>query len=123
MPYTPAGCHVSTDHYPEPQDVFSVSFFSTSDGQLRGTSLTHENITAGVTSTRALLPLSGAISPLDTIVSAHTMSSAFGRAVAYTALFEGTNFATLKSSQFFGASTSKFTKTFRFHLIFITHLF
>ncbi|KAK7693285.1 hypothetical protein QCA50_002852 [Cerrena zonata] len=90
---------------PKPQDVFTVTFFSSSDGQLRGNSLTHENITAGVTSTRALLPLSGAISPLDTIVSAHTMSTAFGRAVAYTALFEGTNFATLKSSQFFGAST------------------
>ncbi|CAL1704252.1 unnamed protein product [Somion occarium] len=89
---------------PKPQDVFTVSFFATPDGQLRGTSLTHENLTAGVTSTRALLPLSGAISPLDTIVSAHSLSTAFGRAVAYTAVFEGTNFATLKSSQFFTAA-------------------
>ncbi|KAI0080591.1 acetyl-CoA synthetase-like protein [Panus rudis PR-1116 ss-1] len=92
---------------PKPTDVFTVSFFANPDGQLRGTSLTHENITAGVTSTRALLPLSGAISPLDTIVSGHSMSTPFGRAVAYTAVSEGTNFATLKSTRLLNLDESE----------------
>ncbi len=83
----------------DPQDVFTVSFFSSPSGELQAASFTHENLTAGVASARALLPLSGAISPLDTIVSAHSLSTAYGRAVAYTAIYEGTNFATLKSSQ------------------------
>ncbi len=74
----------------------------TSSVELRGTQLTHENLTAGVTATRALLPLSGAISPLDTIASSHSLSSAFGRAVAYTAVYEGTNFATFASTKLVG---------------------
>jgi len=86
---------------PGPQDVFTVSFFATPSGELRGAALTHENITAGVASTRALLPFAGAISSLDTIVSAHSLSTAFGLAVAYTAIYEGTNFATLKSTALF----------------------
>ena len=55
-----------------------------------------------------MLPLSGAISPLDTIVSAHSLSTAYGRAVAYTAIYEGTNFATLKSSQLVNAYESAY---------------
>ncbi|KAI0797832.1 acetyl-CoA synthetase-like protein [Abortiporus biennis] len=95
---------ISPHKNPSPQDVFTVSFFSDpTTGELRGTALTHENITAGVASTRALLPMSGAISSLDTIISAHPLSTAFGRAVAYTAIYEGTNFATLKSTAFIGA--------------------
>ncbi len=68
---------------------------------MQGAQLTHENITAGVAATRALLPASHALSPLDTIVSAHSLSTAFGRAIAYTAIFEGTSFATLQSAKLF----------------------
>jgi len=86
---------------PKPTDVFTVSFFLSEFGQMQGAQLTHENLTAGVAATRAILPLSHAISPLDTIVSAHPMSTAYGRVIAYTALFEGTSFATLGSSKLF----------------------
>ena len=89
---------------PGPQDVFTVSFFPNASGGVSAVSLTHENLTAGVASARALLPLSGAISPLDTIVSGHSLSTAYGRAIAYTAVFEGTNFATLKSSNIINGS-------------------
>jgi long-chain acyl-CoA synthetase len=61
--------------------------------------LTHENMTAGVAATRVLLPLSSALSPLDTLVSAHSLSTAYGRTVAYTALWEGASFATTSSSK------------------------
>jgi long-chain acyl-CoA synthetase len=83
----------------ESSDVFTVSFFASETGQIQGAQLTHENLTAGVSATRAVLPISHVISPLDTIVSAHSLSTAYGRAIAYTALFEGTNFATLESSK------------------------
>jgi len=86
---------------PAPQDAFTVSFFSSPSGEVQGTLLTHENLTAGVASTRSLLPLSGVLSPLDTIVSGHSLSTAYGRAVVYTALYEGTNFATLDSTKLF----------------------
>ena len=61
--------------------------------------LTHQNLTAGVAATRALLPPSSALSPLDTIVSAFSLSTPYGRAVAYTALYEGTGFATVDSTK------------------------
>ncbi|KAK0228337.1 hypothetical protein IW262DRAFT_1350397 [Armillaria fumosa] len=86
---------------PKPSDVFTVSFFASGNGQMQGAQLTHENITAGVAAIRALLPASHPLSPLDTIVSAHSLSTAHGRAIAYTAVFEGTSFATLDSSKLF----------------------
>lgn len=58
-------------------------------------------MTAGVAAIRALLPPSHALSSLDTIVSAHNLGTAFGRAVAYSAIFEGTSFGTLESSKLF----------------------
>ncbi|KAF9821700.1 hypothetical protein IEO21_00546 [Rhodonia placenta] len=84
---------------PDPQDVFSVTFSSSLSGRLQAVQLTHENLTAGVAATRNLLPLSSAMSTLDTIVSAFPMSSPYGRAVAYTAVYEGTSFATLSSTE------------------------
>ncbi|TBU47951.1 acetyl-CoA synthetase-like protein [Dichomitus squalens] len=84
---------------PDPNDVYSVSFFATPSGDLEGVQLTHLNLTAGVAATRALLPPSSAMSPLDTIVSAFPLSTPYGRAVAYTALFEGTGFATVDSTK------------------------
>ncbi|KAJ7285654.1 acetyl-CoA synthetase [Mycena rebaudengoi] len=86
---------------PKPSDVFTVSFFASESGQIQGAQLTHENLTAGVAAVRALLPLSHALTPLDTLVSAHSLGTAYGRAIAYTALFEGTSFATLESSKLF----------------------
>ncbi|OBZ75164.1 Long-chain-fatty-acid--CoA ligase 5 [Grifola frondosa] len=91
---------------PDPQEVFTVSFFSTPSGELQGTQLTHENLTAGVAATRALLPLSTAMSSLDTIISAFSLSTPYGRAVAYTAIYEGTSFATLESSKIIGDERS-----------------
>ncbi|KAI0747958.1 acetyl-CoA synthetase-like protein [Daedaleopsis nitida] len=84
---------------PDINDVFTISFFETPTGGLDGVQLTHQNLTAGVAATRALLPTSSALSPLDTIVSAYPLSSPYGRSVAYTALFEGTGFATLDSTK------------------------
>ncbi|KAF7363278.1 Acetyl-CoA synthetase [Mycena sanguinolenta] len=89
---------------PKPTDVFTVSFFSSESGQIQGTQITHENITAGVAAVRALLPLSHAFSQLDTIVSAHSMGTPYGRAIAYTAIYEGTSFASLESSKLFHAN-------------------
>ncbi|KAG6919987.1 hypothetical protein DXG01_013336 [Tephrocybe rancida] len=86
---------------PNPGDVFTVSYFEGIGGHVQGAQLTHENMTAGVAATRALFPLSHSLSALDTLVSAHSMSTAFGRAVAYTAIFEGTSFATLTSSKIY----------------------
>lgn len=88
---------------PNPNEVFTVAFYGTPSGDLNGVQLTHENLTAGVASTRALLPPSGPISPLDTIISAHSLSTAFGRAVAYTAIYEGANFATVASTKIYGS--------------------
>ncbi|RPD65968.1 acetyl-CoA synthetase-like protein [Lentinus tigrinus ALCF2SS1-7] len=84
---------------PEPSDVFTVSFFETPSGGHDGVQLTHENMTAGVAATRALVPPSSALSPLDTIVSTYSLSTPYGRAIAYTALFEGTGFATVDSTK------------------------
>ncbi|KAF7295099.1 Acetyl-CoA synthetase [Mycena indigotica] len=98
---------------PKPSDVFTLSFFSTESGQIQSAQLTHENFTAGVAAVRALLPLSHAFSQLDTVVSAHSLGSAYGRAIAYTALFEGTSFATLDGSKLFhdGEHTSRIDLT------------
>jgi long-chain acyl-CoA synthetase len=91
----------------DPSDVFTVSFFESEPGHVQGVQFTHENMTAGVAATRALLPLSHALSSLDTIVSAHPLSTPYGRAIAYTAIFEGTSFATLQSSKLYHVGDSK----------------
>ncbi|OCH95584.1 acetyl-CoA synthetase-like protein [Obba rivulosa] len=87
------------DHVPDPGEVFTVAFSASPSGELQGAELTHENLTAGVAAARALLPLSSAISPLDTIASAFSLSTPYGRAIAYTAIYEGTSFATLDSAK------------------------
>ncbi|THH09235.1 hypothetical protein EW146_g8735 [Bondarzewia mesenterica] len=83
---------------PDPNDVFTVSFYQDGAGQMQAAQLTHQNITAGVTAAHSLLPISTPMSPLDTIVSAYSLSTAFGRTVAYTAVYEGTSFATFAST-------------------------
>jgi len=87
----------------DPKTIYTVSFSESPSGQLQAVQLTHQNFTAGVAATRSLVPVSNALSPLDTIVSAHSLSTPYGRTVAYTALFEGTNFATLQSTKLFHA--------------------
>ncbi|EGO21502.1 hypothetical protein SERLADRAFT_473934 [Serpula lacrymans var. lacrymans S7.9] len=86
---------------PSQGDVVNVSFFESTSGEIQGAQFTHENFTAGVTATRALFPPSNALSSLDTIASAHSLSTAFGRVIAYTALFEGASFTTLATSKLF----------------------
>lgn len=93
----------------EPDTVFTVSFFEDNAGKLQAAQLTHQNLTAGVTATRALLPLSNPMSALDTIVSAHSLSTTFGRSIAYTALHEGTSFATLASTKQYSGEGGKFS--------------
>jgi long-chain acyl-CoA synthetase len=82
-----------------PNATFSVSFFTSLDHKLECAHITHQNITAGVAAARTLLPLTSQLSPLDTLVSAHSLSTAYGRAVAYTAIYEGTSFATTDSTK------------------------
>ncbi|KAF8876510.1 hypothetical protein CPB84DRAFT_1795786 [Gymnopilus junonius] len=88
---------------PKPTDIFTVSFYETKSGQIQGAQLTHENLTAGVAAIRALFPLANALSALDTIVSSHSISAAYGRAIVYTAIYEGTNFASIPSSELYHA--------------------
>lgn len=98
----------------EPTDVYTVSYFSNETGQLQAAQLTHENMTAGVAATRSLLPISHALSPLDTLVSAFSLSTAYGKAIAYTAIYEGTSFATLPSSKIYYADGRKSHKMMSF---------
>ena len=63
--------------------------------------LTQQNLTAGVAATRSLLPVSSPLTPLDTIASAFSLSTPYGRTIAYTAVYEGTSFATLDSARTF----------------------
>ena len=84
-----------------PDDVFTTSFYRDTNDEVQAAHFTHQNVTSGVTAIRALLPPATPLSALDTIVSAHSLSTAFGRSVAYTALYEGSSFATLESSKLF----------------------
>jgi len=86
---------------PKPSDVFTVSYFTDINGQIQGTQLTHQNVTSGVAAVHSLFPVSALLSSLDTILSSHSLGSAYGRAIAYTAIFEGTSFATCNSSKLF----------------------
>jgi long-chain acyl-CoA synthetase len=85
----------------DPNDVFTIAY---SDSQREGIQFTHENVTAGVTAIRALFPISNPLSSVDTIISAFSLSTPFGRAIAYTALYEAAHFTTLKSTTVFGGS-------------------
>ncbi|KAH9946257.1 acetyl-CoA synthetase-like protein [Epithele typhae] len=84
---------------PDPNDVYTVAFHRSSSGICEGVQFTHQHLTAGVAATRALLPPSSAMSPLDTILSTHSLSTPYGRAIAYTALYEGTGFTTVESTK------------------------
>ncbi|KJA27239.1 hypothetical protein HYPSUDRAFT_35860 [Hypholoma sublateritium FD-334 SS-4] len=93
---------------PKPSDVFTLSVYEVVDGEVYGAQLTHENVTAAVTAVRALFP-TAPLSSLDTILSAHSLSTAFGRALAYTAIYEGTSFATIPTSELYHAEEAAVT--------------
>ena len=99
----PSSDHIATD----PSDVFTISFYETTSGQVQGAQLTHENLTAGVAAVRALFPLSHTLTSLDTILSAHSLSSLWGRSILYTAIFENTSFATVPTSKVYYADDGK----------------
>ncbi|KIL69514.1 hypothetical protein M378DRAFT_97131 [Amanita muscaria Koide BX008] len=80
---------------PQASDVFTTLFHGEESGHIREIQFTHENMIAGVAATRALLPSSSPLTTLDTVVSAHSLGSIYGRVVAYTAVYEGTSFTTL----------------------------
>jgi long-chain acyl-CoA synthetase len=82
---------------PRAEDIFTTSFQRDATGNVVGTQFTHENVLAGVAATRALLPASHTLTALDTVVSAHALSNIYGRVIAYTAIYDGANFATLMS--------------------------
>lgn len=86
---------------PQAGSAYTVSFFETPSGEMRCVQLSHENFTSGVTAIKALFPAAINISTLDTIVSSHSLSTPYGRAIAYAALFEGASFATLPSTGVF----------------------
>ncbi len=82
--------------------MFTLAVYEVVDGVVFGAQLTHENVTAAVAAVRALFP------PLRSrrwILSCrqHPLSTAFGRAVAYTAIYEGTSFATVLTSELYHA--------------------
>ncbi|KAF8160591.1 hypothetical protein BJ912DRAFT_1150914 [Pholiota molesta] len=86
---------------PKATDVFTMAVYE-SGGQIHGAQFTHENMTAGVAAVRALFP-TNPLSSLDTVLSTHSMSTPYGRAIAYTAIYEGTSFASLPSSELYHA--------------------
>jgi len=83
---------------PKPTDVITVGFHSVSGGVPQGTKLTHENVVAGVTATRVLPPLNDLLTPADMVYSAYSPSTALGRAILYSALYEGAHFSTTQST-------------------------
>lgn len=85
--------------------VFTVAFSKTPSGTgFQAAQFTQQNLTAGVASTRSLLPVSSPPTPLDTIVSAFSLSTPYGRTIAYTAVYEGASLATLNSTRIFSGS-------------------
>ncbi|KAI0035954.1 acetyl-CoA synthetase-like protein [Vararia minispora EC-137] len=86
---------------PGSESVFTVSFYRDEEGNMQAAKLTHENLTAGVAAIRALVPPQNPLTALDTVVSAHSLSTAYGRAIAYTALLEGASFGTLEGTKLY----------------------
>jgi long-chain acyl-CoA synthetase len=93
---------MGADRSPDANHVFTIAFSKTPGGMaLQAVQFTQQNLTAGVAATRSLLPVSSPLTPLDTIVSAFSLSTPYGRTTAYTAIYEGTSFATLNSARTF----------------------
>ena len=76
-----------------------------------GVKLSHQNLTAGPTAIRQFFTLSTPLSASSTVLSTFPLSTPFGRAVLYTALLEGSNFATVESTALFKAGAADGTNT------------
>ena len=95
------------NHSSDVDHVFTIAFSENPSGaDFRAAEFTQQNLTAGVATTRSLLPVSSPLTPLDTIVSAFSLSTPYGRTIAYTAIYEGTGFATLNSTRMFTGNES-----------------
>lgn len=84
-----------------PNDPYTLAFFEAPSGKMQAVRFTHENMTSGVAAIRALFPPSMALSGVDTIVSNHSLSTPYGRAIAYSALYENASFATIDSTRIY----------------------
>lgn len=90
----------------QPSDLLNISFSRGPSDELLATQFTHENLTAGVVAAHFLLPYQNALSATDSVVSAFALGTPFGRAVAYTALYQGASFTTLPSAHLIATSES-----------------
>ncbi|KDQ12388.1 hypothetical protein BOTBODRAFT_176607 [Botryobasidium botryosum FD-172 SS1] len=84
---------------PKPEDIVTTSYYDIKGETLIGVDLTHQNFTAGPTVIRHMLSIAAPFSPSSRILSAHSLSTPFGRALAYTALYEGSGIAALESTK------------------------
>ncbi|KAG8831329.1 hypothetical protein FRC17_003282 [Serendipita sp. 399] len=87
---------------PSASDISSAHFYAVESGKLRGVQFTHQNIVAGATAILNAFPTSTPWTEQDTILSAHSLSTPYGRSILYAALYCGANFATFSS----GAATT-----------------
>ncbi|KAF9514878.1 hypothetical protein BS47DRAFT_1392137 [Hydnum rufescens UP504] len=90
----------------QPTDLFSTTFYDEHNEIPIGVQLTHQNLTAGPAAVRQFFTLTTPLSSSSTVLSAFPLSTPFGRAIAYYALFEGCNFATLNSTSLLNGSVS-----------------
>ncbi|KIM28964.1 hypothetical protein M408DRAFT_329011 [Serendipita vermifera MAFF 305830] len=79
-------------------DISSAHFYANENGVLRGAQFTHQNVVAGTTATINIFPTSQPWSESDSVVSAHSLSTPYGRSILYAALYTGSHFTTLPSS-------------------------
>ncbi|KAF8334058.1 acetyl-CoA synthetase-like protein [Cantharellus anzutake] len=82
----------------KPADIFSTAYHGVTKETPTGVHITHMNLTSGPTAIRQFFTLTSPLSPASTVLSAFPLATPFGRAIAYTALLEGSNFATLAST-------------------------
>jgi len=81
-----------------PADLFSTTYYAMTEEVPAGVHITHMNLTSGPTAIRQFFTLTTPLSPASTVLSAFPLATPFGRAIAYTALLEGSNFATFDST-------------------------
>jgi len=92
------GSEYVTAEKSKPAELFSTTYHGMKNEVPTGVHITHMNLTSGPTAIRQFFTLTTPLSPASTILSAFPLATPFGRAIAYTALLEGSNFATLDST-------------------------
>ncbi|KAG9055638.1 hypothetical protein FS842_001619 [Serendipita sp. 407] len=83
---------------PNASDISSAHFYSLESGKLRGVQFTHQNVVAGAYAILNAFPTSTPWGEGDMIISAHSLSTPYGRSILYAALYSGANFTTFASS-------------------------